>query len=52
MYVFDIANASINSPLARLQSLFQLPPLPGGGWRRIVEQMPVEQAAQPVPPPR
>ncbi len=52
MYVFDIANASVNSPLARLQSLFQLPPLPGGGWKRIVEQMPVEQAAHPVAPPR
>jgi TIGR03009 family protein len=51
MYVFDIANASINSPLARLQAFFQLPRLPGG-WKRIVEQMPLEQAAQPGPAPR
>jgi TIGR03009 family protein len=51
VYVFNIANASINNPLARIQNWFQLPRLPGG-WKRIVEQMPVEQAAQPVSPPR
>jgi len=51
MYVFDIANASINSPLQRLQALFQIPRLPAG-WKRIVEEMPVNQAAQPAPPPR
>ena len=48
VYVFDIANASINNPLARIQNWFQLPRLPSG-WKRIVEQMPVAQAAQPVP---
>jgi TIGR03009 family protein len=51
VYVFDIANASINNPLARIQNWFQLPRLPSG-WKRIVQQMPVAQAAQPVAPPR
>ena len=52
MYTFDIAGASINSPLARLQNFFQLPRLPVG-WKRIVEQMPLQQAAQPgAQPPR
>jgi TIGR03009 family protein len=51
VYSFNVAAASINSPLQRIQSLFALPRLPVG-WKRIVEQMPVEQAAQPVQPPR
>ena len=51
VYAFDIANASVNSRLAILQSLFDRPRVPAG-WKRIVEQMPVAQAAQPVPPPR
>ena len=42
VYVFDIANASINSPLARIQNLFTLPRLPGG-WKRIVEQVPMQR---------
>jgi TIGR03009 family protein len=48
MYTFNIASATINSPLQKLQGFFQLPRLPLG-WKRIVEQMPVEQAAQPGP---
>jgi hypothetical protein len=51
MYTFNIAGATINSPLQKLQVFFQLPRLPVG-WKRIVEQMPVEQAAQPAPAPR
>jgi TIGR03009 family protein len=51
VYIFDIAAASINNPIARLQNWFQLPRLPAG-WKRVVEQIPVEQAVQPVPPPR
>ncbi len=51
MYTFDIAGATINSPLQKLQVLFRLPRLPGG-WKHIVEQMPIEQAAQPAAPPR
>jgi TIGR03009 family protein len=50
-YMFDVANATINSRLAKLQSFFQRPRTPAG-WKRVVEQMPVEQAAQPVQPPR
>jgi TIGR03009 family protein len=50
VYRFDITNASVNNPIARLQNLFRLPTLPIG-WKRIVEQMPVEQAAQPGRPP-
>jgi TIGR03009 family protein len=48
MYTFNIAGAAINSPLQKLQAFFTLPRLPVG-WKRIVEQMPVEQAAQPAP---
>jgi TIGR03009 family protein len=51
VYTFNIASATINSPLQKLQSVFTLPRLPVG-WKRIVEQMPMEQAAQPVPAPR
>jgi TIGR03009 family protein len=51
MYTFNIATATINSPLQKLQSLFALPRL-HPGWKHIVEQMPVEQAAQPAPAPR
>ncbi|HEY3393109.1 MAG TPA: hypothetical protein VGK58_10400 [Lacipirellulaceae bacterium] len=51
VYTFNIASATINSPLQKLQTLIKLPRLPGG-WKHIVEQMPVEQAAQPGPAPR
>jgi TIGR03009 family protein len=51
LYIFDVANASINHPWDRVQNWFQLPRLPLG-WKRIVEQIPVEQAAQPAAPPR
>ena len=51
VYKFDLANASINNPLARLGALFQRPRTPFG-WKRVVEQMPLQQAAQPAQPPR
>ncbi|MEX2308048.1 MAG: TIGR03009 domain-containing protein [Pirellulales bacterium] len=51
VYIFDIANASVNSTLARLQALFERPRTPVG-WKRVVEDMPVAQAAQPVQPAR
>jgi TIGR03009 family protein len=51
MYVFDVATAKVNSPLDRFQALFARPRTPAG-WKRVVEQMPVEQAAQPSPPAR
>jgi TIGR03009 family protein len=48
VYTFNIASAAINSPLQKLQAIFTRPRLPVG-WKRIVEQMPMEQAAQPGP---
>jgi TIGR03009 family protein len=49
LYMFDIANASVNNPLARLGALFERPRTPIG-WKRVVENAPVEQAAQPSAP--
>jgi TIGR03009 family protein len=51
VYKFDLENASVNNPLARLGALFQRPRTPFG-WKRVVEQVPLQQAAQPAPPPR
>lgn len=51
LYMFDLANASVNSTLAKLQALFERPRTPFG-WKRVVENMPLEQAAQPAPPAR
>jgi TIGR03009 family protein len=51
VYKFDLANASINSPLARLEAMFQRPRTPLG-WKRVVEEIPPQQAAQPDQPPR
>ncbi len=48
LYMFDLATASVNSPLAVLQGLFARPRTPFG-WKRVVENMPLEQAAQPAP---
>jgi len=48
VYMFDIENASVNNRLAIFASLFQTPHLPLG-WKRVVEQPPVAQAAQPTP---
>jgi TIGR03009 family protein len=50
-YIFDIANSSKNNPLDRLQALFERPSVPFG-WKRVVENMPLQQAAEPKPAPR
>jgi TIGR03009 family protein len=50
-YIFDTKNASINNPLARIQAMFQRPGVPFG-WKRVVQNVPLEQAAQPAQPPR
>jgi len=50
-YIFDIANSSKNSALDRLQALFERPSVPFG-WKRVVENLPLQQAAQPKPAPR
>jgi hypothetical protein len=51
LYMFDIANASVNNLLAPLQALFERPRTPIG-WKRVVENAPLEQAAQPANPAR
>jgi TIGR03009 family protein len=51
VYMFDIENAKVNSALDRFQALFSRPRTPAG-WKRVVEQMPVEQASQPIQPAR
>jgi TIGR03009 family protein len=47
MYTFDVANATMNGRFEALKNFFQLPRLPVG-WKRIVEPMPMLQAAQPA----
>ena len=44
MYMFDIANAKKNNPLDRIQALFERPRMPCG-WKHVVENMPLQQAA-------
>lgn len=51
MYIFDISNASVNAPFAALQQFFQRPTM-WPGWKRVVEQMPMDQAAIPQPAPK
>jgi TIGR03009 family protein len=51
VYIFDVAKATINNPLAKLAALFQRPGVPRG-WKHVVEQPPVAQAANPDQPPR
>jgi TIGR03009 family protein len=51
LYMFDLANASVNSRLALLQSLFERPRTPLG-WKRVVETIPLQQAAAPDQPAR
>jgi len=50
VYIFDIRNASKNTALNQFKSLFERPSTPFG-WKRVVENVPLQQAAQPVPPP-
>jgi TIGR03009 family protein len=51
MYKFDVPNATVNGPFDKIRALFQSPSVPWG-WQRVVEQAPVQQAAQPMPQPR
>ena len=51
VYIFHLNSAKKNSPLAMLQNLFQRPSVPFG-WKRVVEDLPMQQAAQPQPVPR
>ena len=51
VYKFDLANASINHPLARLGALFDRPRTPAF-WKHVIDEPPLEQAAQPAQPPR
>ncbi len=50
-YMFDVPNATINSRFEKLQQFFERPRTPLG-WKRVVEQPPVQQAAQPAAAPR
>lgn len=51
MYMFDLAQATVNGPFDRIRALFQSPRTPLG-WKRVVESVSVQQAAQPAQPPR
>jgi TIGR03009 family protein len=48
VYIFDLKKAKINSPFALLQGLFDRPSVPFG-WKRVVENAPLQQAAAPQP---
>lgn len=48
VYMFDIANASVNTYLQRFKSLFQAPTTPWG-WERVVEAAPPQMPQQPQP---
>jgi TIGR03009 family protein len=50
VYIFHQDSVKKNSPFALLQGLFQRPSIPFG-WKRVVEDMPLQQAAQPQPQP-
>ena len=47
-YIFDGKNASVNQLLDRIQALFTRPSVPFG-WKHVVENDPLQQAAQPKP---
>jgi hypothetical protein len=51
VYIFDINNAKVNSLLDRVQAIFERPRVPAG-WKRVVENVPFQQATKPVDPPR
>jgi TIGR03009 family protein len=51
VYIFHLNAAKKNSPFAMLQGLFQRPSVPFG-WKRVVEDLPLQQAAEPKPAPR
>jgi TIGR03009 family protein len=52
VYIFEIANANVNGLFNRAKALlFSRPSLPSG-WKRVVQNMPLQQAAQPAPAPK
>jgi hypothetical protein len=51
MYIFDIKSSSTNNALDRIQALFERPRVPFG-WKRVVENLPLQQAAVPQPAPK
>jgi hypothetical protein len=50
-YIFDIANSTKNGLVDRAQALFERPSVPFG-WKRVVENLPLQQAAEPKAAPR
>ena len=50
-YIFDIKHASVNNPIARFQALFSRPSVPFG-WKLVVENIPLQQAAVSNPAPK
>ena len=52
VYIFDIKHADVNGLFNRVKAaLFARPSIPHG-WKLVVENVPLQQAAQPVQPPR
>ncbi|HEX5472513.1 MAG TPA: hypothetical protein VFW73_11530 [Lacipirellulaceae bacterium] len=52
VYIFDIEHADVNGLFNRVKAaLFSRPSIPHG-WKLVVQDMPLQQAAQPVQPPR
>jgi TIGR03009 family protein len=49
VYMFKIEGATVNNPLINIQALFGRPPKPFG-WKHVIEQPPVAQAANPEKP--
>ncbi len=47
VYMFELGKASVNNPLAVITSMFARPHVPLG-WKRVVEPMPLAQAAPAV----
>jgi len=48
VYIFDLANAKRNGLIPLIQSLFERPSVPFG-WKRVVENPALQQAAAPAP---
>jgi TIGR03009 family protein len=52
VYIFDIDKADVNGLFNRVKAtIFSRPSIPKG-WKHVVENMPMQQAAQPAAPPR
>jgi TIGR03009 family protein len=51
VYIFDMKSVQTNNLFGRLQGFFARPSVPFG-WKHVVQAAALQQAAQPVPPPR